>query len=196
MFHDIPRPIIARMHELEQMDARDRIDGTPHKKRLRQISPEVGRFIALLAASAPIGQYIEIGASAGYSTMWLSLACRAVRRRITTFEVMEEKVRLARETIRIAGISDAAVLVHGDAVQHLSQYEGIAFCFLDGEKEVYQSCYDLVVPRMVTGGILVADNAISHWGSLQPMIDRVLLDSRVDALVVPIRAGELVCRRR
>jgi caffeoyl-CoA O-methyltransferase len=194
MFHDIPQRIMTRMRELEQIDAHDRVDGTPHKKRLRQISPEVGRFIAILAASAPDGSYIEIGTSAGYSTMWLSLACRAVGRRITTFEISAEKVQLARKTIDSSGISDVVELIHGDAVQHLAKYEDIAFCFLDGEKEVYESCYELVVPRMVGGGILVADNAISHETALRPMIDRALQDDRVDALVVPIGTGELICR--
>jgi caffeoyl-CoA O-methyltransferase len=196
MFLDMPGPVAARMHELEQMDARNRADGTPHKKRLRQISPEAGRFIAILAASAPVGHYIEIGTSAGYSTMWLSLACRAVGRKITTFEILEEKVQLARKTISAAGIANLVELVHGDVVQHLPRYEDIAFCFLDGDKEIYETCYDLVAPRMITGGILIADNAISHQAALQPMIDRVLQDSRVDALVVPVGSGELVCRRR
>jgi hypothetical protein len=40
---------------------------------LRQIPPETGRFLALLAASAPKGAYIEVGTSAGYSTLWLAL---------------------------------------------------------------------------------------------------------------------------
>jgi caffeoyl-CoA O-methyltransferase len=126
--------------------------------------------------------------------MWLSLACRAVGRRITTFEILGEKAQLARKTIDSSGISDVVELIHGDAVQHLAKYEDSAFCFLDGEKEVYESCYELVVPRMIGGGILVADNAISHETALRPMIDRALHDDRVDAVVVPIGAGELVCR--
>jgi caffeoyl-CoA O-methyltransferase len=184
------------MRALEQIDARDRADGTPHSKRLRQISPEVGRFIAVLAASAPSGRYVEIGTSAGYSTMWLSLACREVGRKITSFELLEDKVHLARETIDSSGVSDVVELVHGDAVKHLPECENVAFCFLDGEKEIYERCYDLVVPRMVPGGILIADNAISHRTALQLMIERAMQDDRVDALVVPIGAGELVCRRR
>jgi caffeoyl-CoA O-methyltransferase len=196
MFHDIPQPILARMRALEQIDGRDRGDGTPHSKRLRQISPEAGRFIAVLAASAPSGHYVEIGTSAGYSTMWLSLACREVRRKMTSFELSEDKVELARKTIDSSGVSDVVELVHGDAVKHLPKCENVAFCFLDAEKEIYERCYDLVVPRMVAGGILVADNAISHRTALQLMIDRAMQDDRVDALVVPIGAGELVCRRR
>ena len=86
MFHDIPEPLKVRMHYLEEIDSRDRQDGTPHLKRLRQVPPETGRFIALLAASAPPGAYIEIGTSAGYSTLWLALACRQSGRTITTLK--------------------------------------------------------------------------------------------------------------
>ncbi|PKN83812.1 MAG: methyltransferase, partial [Chloroflexi bacterium HGW-Chloroflexi-7] len=69
----------------------------------------------------------------------------------------------------------------------------IAFCFLDAEKEVYQECYETVVPKLVKGGLLVADNAINHQATLQPMLDRALADERVDAMIIPIGKGELVC---
>lgn len=55
--------------------------------------------------------------------------------------------------------------------------------------------YDLVVPRLVPGGLLVADNTTSHAAALQPFIDRALADPRVDALVVPIGKGLLLCRK-
>jgi hypothetical protein len=50
MFHDIPEAILNRMKFLEEADTRDRADGTPLAKRLKQITPEVGRFLAILAA--------------------------------------------------------------------------------------------------------------------------------------------------
>lgn len=196
MFHDIPQPILGRMRELEQIDIRDRSDGTPRMKRLRQIPPEVGKFIALMAASAPAGQWIEIGTSAGYSTLWLALACRAVGRRITTYEILPVKAELAQRTFDAAGVGDVVDLVHGDTLDHLPACKDIAFCFLDAEKEIYDCCYEAVVPRMVQGGLLVADNAINHQTTLQPMLDRALQDERVDALIVPIGNGELVCRKR
>jgi predicted O-methyltransferase YrrM len=49
---------------------------------------------------------------------------------------------------------------------------------------------------MTTGGILVADNAMNHEATLRPMLRRALADDRVDAMVVPIGKGELVCRKR
>lgn len=196
MFHDIPQNMLARMRELEQIDIRDRSDGTPRMQRLRQIPPEVGKYIALVAASAPTGRWVEIGTSAGYSTLWLALACRAVGRRITTYEILSEKAEFAQRTFNAAGVADIVNLVHGDALDHLPACKDIAFCFLDAEKEIYGCCYDLVVPRLVRGGFLIADNAINHQTKLKSMLDQALHDPRVDALIVPIGKGELVCRRR
>ena len=48
---------------------------------------------------------------------------------------------------------------------------------------------------MVQGGILAADNAINHYEILKPMLDKALNDDRVDALVVPIGKGVLLCRK-
>ena len=154
MFHNIPTAIIERMGYLEAIDAKDRQDGTERMQRLRQIPAETGKFIAMLAASAPEGDYIEIGTSAGYSTMWLALACLALGRKITTFEVMEEKAKLAKETFSLAGIEDVVTLVTGDAREYLQDYNNISYCFLDAEKEVYSDCYDLVVPNMVQEVVL------------------------------------------
>jgi predicted O-methyltransferase YrrM len=195
MFHDIPEAILARMGELERIDSRDRADGTPRLRRLRQIPSGTGRFIALMAAAAPAGRCLEIGTSAGYSTLWLALACRATGRTVTTYEILDEKAELARRTFTAAGVLDVVDFVHADALDHLPGCGGIAFCFLDAEKEIYGPCYEAVVPNLVRGGLLVADNAINHEATLRPMIERALHDDRVDALVVPVGKGELVCRK-
>lgn len=195
MFHNIPATILDRMHFLEKLDARDRTDGTPRMKRLRQIPEITGRFIALLAAAAPEGDLIEIGTSAGYSTLWLALACAQRDRRITTFEILAEKAALARQTFKLAQVDHIVTLIEDDARDHLSAQQAIAFCFLDAEKEIYSECYDLVVPGLVPGGFLLADNAINHQATLEPMLNRAQSDGRVDALVVPVGKGVLVCRK-
>jgi predicted O-methyltransferase YrrM len=195
MFHDIPEAIEERMRYLMSLDEKDRLDGTPDVRRLRQIPPETGRFIALLATTAPEGAYLEIGTSGGYSTLWLALACEEVGKKLVTFEVFEEKARLARETFKAAGIEEIVKLITGDAREYLHNYKDISFCFLDADKDVYYDCYEKIVPNLVKGGLLVADNAISHKEQLQSMLERALNDERVDALVVPIGSGVLVCRK-
>jgi caffeoyl-CoA O-methyltransferase len=195
MFHNIPEIIKERMKYLEEIDFNDRLNGTPRMKRLRQIPPETGKFLSIIAASAPNGEFLEIGTSAGYSTLWIAIVCQNRGIKINTFEILEEKIQLAKETFRITNMDNIIELVEGGALNNLNDYRNIAFCFLDAEKEIYEECYDLVIPNMVKGGFFIADNAINHYETLKPMIDKALSDPRVDALLVPIGKGELLCRK-
>jgi caffeoyl-CoA O-methyltransferase len=196
MFHEIPEPIQKRMIHLENLDKQHRKESAPARVRLRQVPRETGKLLAILASLAPDGAYLEIGTSGGYSALWLSLACRLKGAELHTYEVLENKVELAQETFRLAGVENIVHLIHDDARKHLFKYKEIAFCFLDAEKEMYGECYDGLVPNMVTGGILVADNVISHKEILEEMVERALADARLDALVIPIGSGELVCVKR
>jgi len=195
VFHEISESIKNRMKYLEDLDQQDRLDETPRMERLRQIPPEIGKFISLLAAIAPEGEFLEIGTSAGYSALWISLACRLKERKLITFEILQEKVKLASETFELTNTTDIIKLIEGDAREYIPNYNNISFCFLDAEKEIYGECYELLIPNMIKGGVLVADNAINHYETLKPMLERCLADERVDALIVPIGKGELVCRK-
>ncbi len=196
IFTDIPSSILDRMKALESRDAREREDGTSKLNRLRQIPPETGLVLAALAATAPAGQMLEIGTSAGYSAMWLSFASREREDVLITFELLPDKVDLARETISKAGIEEFVELVHGDARGHLSSYDEIAFCFLDAEKEMYEEFYDLIVPRLIPGGLLVADNTISHEKELADLLKKARKDKKLDALVLNVGKGLLLCTKR
>jgi len=195
MFHDIPKPVLDQMKALEEIDALDRQDGTPNIKRLRQIPPETGKFLAVLAAGVPDGAWLEIGTSAGYSALWITLATKLRGTKLVTFELLPEKADLAKKTFKKAKVEGLVELVHGDARGHVGGYAEVAFCFLDAEKEMYQEFYDLVVPNLVPGGMLVADNAVSHRDALEDVINRAEVDDRVDSVVVPIGRGVLVCRK-
>lgn len=195
MFHTIPNEIQSRMDYLRNIDLHDRQDGTPRLNRLRQIPPDTGKFLSLLLASSPNGNIVEIGTSAGYSTLWLSLAARNLNRKIYTFELLEEKIEKAKTTFKEANVEDIIELIEGDAIKNIRTFNNISFCFIDCEKELYSDVYELVVPRMVDGGIIVIDNAISHGDALKEFIATVMNDIRVDSVLVPIGKGELVCRR-
>jgi len=195
MFHTMRPEMAHRMGELEVIDARDRNDGTPQARRLRQVPATTGRFLALQAAAAPEGAMLEIGTSAGYSTLWLALACEAAGRRIRTYEMSPEKVKLAQETFRKAGVDSLVEVVTADVRQHFDEINDVAFCFLDAEKEFYGECYEGIVPRLVSGGLLLVDNVTSHEEELRPFVARALADERVDAVVVPIDRGVLLCRK-
>jgi caffeoyl-CoA O-methyltransferase len=196
IFADIPKAMLERMKVLEARDARDRIDDTSTLKRLRQISLETGMLLASLALTAPEGQMLEIGTSAGYSAMWLSLASQSRGDQLVTFELLPDKADLARETFSKAGMGDIVELIHGDARGHLSDYDAIAFCFLDAEKEMYEEFYELIIPKLLPGGLLIADNAISHAEDLDKFLKQARKDKKVDALVLNVGKGLLICSRR
>jgi len=195
MFHNIPELVIRRMRYLEGLDSKDRVNGTPRMERLRQIPPETGKFLAILAASAPEGQILEIGTSAGYSTLWIALACMKRNIKIKTYEILEKKIQIAKETFRESKMEKYIELIEGDALNYLTTEKNVSFCFLDAEKEIYEECYDLIIPNLIQGGLFVADNAINHYETLKPMINKALSDKRVDAMIVPIGKGELLCRK-
>lgn len=196
LFNNITPEIKSAMEGLEKIDIADRSDGTPRMHRLRQIPPETGRFVSMLASLAPDGHFIEIGTSAGYSALWISLACVERGIKLKTYEILPEKISKARETFSAANITEFVELIEGDALAYLKDLDNVSFCFLDAEKELYQKCYDIIIPKLVKNGLLIADNAINHYETLKPMIDFSLSDDRVDSMVVPIGKGELFCRKR
>jgi predicted O-methyltransferase YrrM len=188
--------MLDRMHELERRHLADQVDGTPFAQRLRQVPPETGRLLALMAALAPAGQMLEIGTSGGYSGMWLSLACRERGDRLVTFELAEDKVLLAGETFRLAGVQEWVQIVHGNALDYLEKYPAVAFCFLDTNRALYDAIYAALVPNLVPGGLLLVDNAISHASELAAFIQRAEQDPQLDSLILPVGKGVLVCRKK
>jgi predicted O-methyltransferase YrrM len=176
------------MRELEEHNERD-------QPALRSVSDDVGRCLALLALSAPQGAFIELGSSAGYSSLWLSLAARARGVRMTTVELDEKKFAFARENLLRAGAADCVEAVHGDALDYATRFDEIAFCFSDLQPPEHNGkIYEKVVPRLVPGGLLVIDNVTSPRLQTE-LLKRSENDPRVDCVLLPFPKGDLICRR-
>lgn len=188
MFHDISATMRQVMRELVEQNERD-------QRAVRSVSEDVGRCLALLAMSAPQGAFIELGSSAGYSSLWLSLAARARGVTLTTVELDEKKFALARENISRAGAAGAVQAVQGDALDYATRFENIAFCFSDLQPpELNAKVYEQVVPHLVPGGLLVIDNVTSPRLQSE-LIHRAENDPRVDSVLLPFPKGDLICRR-
>ena len=190
MFHNIPTAVLDRMKYLEEIDARDREDGTSIVARLRQIPVETGKYLAIMARSAPEGCIVEFGTSGGYSAMWLSLSDRNV----ITYEVDSNKIILAKETFKSAELDDMIDIKHEDP-RLSTTLENIAMCFIDTDKELYPELLELVSDKIVSGGFIVFDNAESHAEQLDFFIKSVLDDNYFDSLVIPIGKGLLLCKK-
>ena len=126
MFHDISPAMQQVMRAMEEQLARDQAS-------LRSVDSDVARILALLALSAPAGAFLELGSSGGYSSLWLSLAACARGVKLTTVDLSEKKVALAKENISRAGAADVVEVFHGDAFDFAVRSEPLAFCFSDIE---------------------------------------------------------------
>src|SRR5512139_1696201 len=107
----IDQRVRAVLDRLEARDSQERESGAPREVRLRQVTPDVGRFLHNLVLTARPRSLIEIGTSGGYSTAWIASAASAAGGSLTTLENDPVKVALARETLRDAGLDRAATIV-------------------------------------------------------------------------------------
>ncbi len=184
------------MAELETQEEADRRSGVPQAERLRAIAPEVGRFLVTLALAAGSRTIVEVGTSAGYSTLWLASAAAKTSGRVTTFETDPAKVARARRTFESAGLASLIDLRQADGGAGLSEFAGTAdLVFIDAEKDDYPRLFELALPALRRGGLLVADNLISHASQLETFRLKALADERLSAVVVPLGGGELVATK-
>jgi predicted O-methyltransferase YrrM len=176
------------MRALEEQNERD-------QPGLRSVDMDVGRCLALLAMSAPEGAFLELGTSGGYSTLWLSLAARARGVALTTVELDEKKVALARANFSRAGAESTVKSVHGDGLDYAARFDEIAFCFSDLQPpELNAEVYEKIVPRLVPGGWLVIDNVTSPRVQTD-LLNRARTDTRIDSVLLPFPKGDLICRK-
>ena len=188
MFHEISANMQQVMRELEEQTERD-------QRSLRSVHTDVGRLLSILAMSAPHGAFLELGSSGGYSSLWLSLAARAKDVTVTTVDLDEKKVALARQNIARAGAETSVQVFHGNAFDYASRPDPLAFCFSDIEPpENNAKIYELVVPRLVPGGWLVIDN-ITSPRLQKELLNRAENDPRVDSVLLPTPKGDLICRK-
>jgi len=188
MFHDISTDMQQVMRAMEEQLARD-------QRSLRSVDPDVARLLTLLALAAPSGAFLELGSSGGYSSIWLSLAAKVRGVKLTTVDLDEGKVGLARANIAKAGADGSVEVHHGDAFDFANQAEPLAFCFSDIEPpELNAKIYEIIVPRLVPGGWLVVDNVTSPRHQKQ-FIERAYSDPRVDCVLLPFPKGDMICRK-
>ena len=167
-----------------------------------------GRFLALLVAVTGARRILEVGTFSGYSAISMVEALPPDGS-ITTLELSPEHATKAAEHIRAAGASDRITILQGPALDSLATLEGpYDFAFIDADKPGYPAYFDAVVPLIRPGGLIVADNVLRDGrvldeSSLDAGIigmrefnDKVAADPRVEAVMLTIRDGVTLIRRR
>jgi predicted O-methyltransferase YrrM len=182
--------VLTVLARLEEEDRAEREAGLPSAQRSRQIAPTTGRFLFALAASQAGIEVLEVGGSRGYSSIWLAAGARVLGGRLVSLEHDPAKCVAWRENVAAAGLEEWAELVEGDAFQTLG---GIAdvfdLVFLDAEKDAYEALFALLRPLVDAGGLVVADNVLSHADPLAGYSAARQADPTLSSVTVPLDRG-------
>jgi caffeoyl-CoA O-methyltransferase len=182
--------VLEVLARLEEEDRAEREAGLPSEQRSRQIAPTTGRFLFALAASQAGIEVLEIGGSRGYSSIWLAAGARVLGGRLVSLEHDPVKCEAWRENVAAAGLEEWAELVEGDAFETLRGASDVFdLVFLDAEKEDYEALFGAARPLVDVGGLVVADNVLSHADPLAEYSAARQADPTLVSVTVPLDRG-------
>jgi caffeoyl-CoA O-methyltransferase len=182
--------VLATLAGLESEDAAEREAGLPAAERSRAVSPATGRFLFGLAAAQAGIEVLEIGGSRGYSSIWLAAGARILGGRVVSLEADPVKCAAWRSNVATAGLEEWAELVEGDAHDTLARSEDVFdLVFLDAEKADYETLFGLARPLLEPGGLVVADNVLSHAETLASYSAARQADTALSSVTVPLDRG-------
>ncbi len=126
------------------------------------VEPETARLLEVMTEIKKPRNALEVGTAIGYSAVLMARAL-ADGGKITTVECNGDMVKIARENIEKAGLSDRINVVEADAKDYLSYIEedgAFDLIFLDGPKAHYIYMLDECVRLLKKGGLLISDNVL------------------------------------
>ena len=187
-------PLHALLAELEEFGRTNDGSTTERPRRMLNITRDTGELLAVLVRATLARRVLEIGTSNGYSTLWLASAARAIGGTVTTVELSDYKVGLARATFARSGLAPYVSLVHDDAGRVLGRAPDGAFdlVFLDSERPEYGGWWPNLRRALRPGGLLVVDNATSHPAEMAPFVALVSADVAFATSLVPVGNGEFL----
>ena len=167
-----------------------------------------GRFLSFISQMIKPKRVLEIGTYTGYSSICIAEGL-APDGLIYTIDINEELEPRVLSYFHEAGLQDQAKMLIGNAIDLVPDIdERYDLVFIDADKENYPNYFDLVIDRMAPGGWIVADNVL--WSgkvlgteegdkdtqALRAYNEKIHQDSRVDNILLPIRDGLMVCRKK
>lgn len=190
----LPPLLDALLTKLEHFwEEHDREAGD-HSQRMLNITRDTGEFLAVLVRATAAKRILEIGASNGYSTLWLAWAAQSTGGTVTTIERSEHKAGLAKENYAYSGLKDMITLRQEDAGKTLDETADAScdFIFLDSNREEYVVWWPYLKRALRPGGLLVVDNATSHPEEVAAFVELVNADAGFATSLVPVGKGEFL----
>ena len=175
-----------------------------------------GRLLKMLCQMVNAHCILELGTYSGYSALSMAegLTPDPVSgiEELHTIEVFDEIEDFLRDVMKRAGELGKKIHLHfGDALQlipQLSDERKWDVVFIDADKRCYNEYYDLVLPYVRSGGLIIADNTLwdgkvldpnpkesdTQTRGLQAFNDRIAKDERVEKVILPMRDGLTIIR--
>lgn len=190
----LPDSLNSLLSELERFGEDNDLGNTTRESKMLNITRDTGKFLAALIRATGARHILEVGASNGYSTLWLAFATQPLGGHITTLESSAVKVAMARENYERAGLQGLITLVEGDASDFLSNAssDSTDLIFLDSNRADYLAWWPHLKRILRPGGTLVVDNATSHPEEVADFVAAVNADETFTAALVPVGKGEFL----
>jgi predicted O-methyltransferase YrrM len=189
------------------------IEAAAEPERIPILDRESGRVLAVLTAGRR--RICEIGTAYGYSTLWMALA-QGHGGSIVTIDPDRERTDIARGFWRQAGIAVGRITVVNEkaldafAANDPALAGPFDLAFIDALKGEYRAYLEALVPRLIQGALVVADNVLwsgrvsgasptrddDQTDTLREFDAFVLRDRRFQAAILPVGDGLLVAAYR
>lgn len=186
------------LKELENFGVANDREMTDKTKRMRNVTPETGRFLSFMASAAQSKNILEIGTSNGYSTLWLAESVQENGGHVTTIEYLASKAELAQSNFEQAKMSKWINLIVMDAGEYINKLEtdSIDMIFLDSDRKEYVEWWGDLSRILKRQGLIVVDNVITHFAELQDFFELVSKDKGFKTMKLPIESGLLLLTKK
>ena len=171
-----------------------------------QVGPVEGAFLKMLVQLSGAKRVLEIGMFTGYSGLKMAEGLPEDGELITC-DIDPKAEEVARRFHAKSPHGKKITIRMGPALQTIASLKGpLDLVFIDADKERYSAYYDAVLPLLRPGGLIVADNTLWSGRVLQPreesdraivaFNDKVAADDRVEKVLLTVRDGMLLARKK
>ena len=170
---------------------------TNQRRGMGNILPEDGRMMRMLTECLGAKHVVELGTSNGYSALWFCLALRSTGGKLITHDISPDRIALARENFKKAGVEDLLTVVEGDAHQTIKRLKGpIDVVLLDAEKEGFVDYLNTLLPLVRPGGLIIAHDSSGEAHKMHDYFKAIAAHPDLESVMVdPSRWGMCITRK-